>query len=76
MRMKCNIQGCPGNYENKLITHTGKKDGKIVVILDVPAEVCDFCGDTLISKETNDSIFKLLDGKEFPVFVPALKFVA
>ena len=35
--MKCNMMGCPGEYEVRLIVHTVKYQGEIIVINDVPA---------------------------------------
>ncbi len=50
--MKCSIQGCPGRYEQRLIVHTVKRDGDVIVFEDVPAEVCDVCSDTLLTPES------------------------
>ena len=37
--MKCSIKGCPGEYESRVITHTVRRGGHVVVIDHVPAEV-------------------------------------
>ena len=58
--MNCSIQGCPGEYENKEVTHTVRHKGKIVVIDHVPAEVCSICGDVLLRPETVRHIEALL----------------
>ena len=58
--MKCSIQGCPGEYEDKLIVHTVRYHGQIVVIDRVPAEVCSVCGDVLLQPETVRQIEQLL----------------
>jgi len=50
--MKCSIQGCPGNYERRLMVHTVKRGRDVLVFNDVPAEVCDVCSDTLLAPET------------------------
>ena len=50
--MKCSIQGCPGNYENRLIVHTVKRGAEVIVFENVPAEVCDVCSDMLLSPDT------------------------
>lgn len=50
--MKCSIQGCPGEYEAKLIVHTIKRGADVLVFEDVPAEVCDVCSDTLLAPKT------------------------
>lgn len=58
--MKCTIQGCPGEYEDKDIVHTVRHEGKVVVIDHVPAEECSVCGDVLLKPETVEHIEKLL----------------
>ena len=50
--MKCSLVGCPGEYEERSITHTVRVRGQLVVIDHVPAKACDVCGDTLLSLET------------------------
>ena len=58
--MKCTMQGCPGEYENRTIVHTVKHHGDVIVIDHVPAEVCSVCGDVLLSPDTVRRIEKLL----------------
>jgi YgiT-type zinc finger domain-containing protein len=58
--MKCTIAGCPGDCETRLVTHTVRQNGRVVVIDLVPAEVCAVCGDVLLSPETVRHIEKLL----------------
>jgi len=58
--MNCTIQGCPGHYQATTITHTARREGKVVVIDHVPAEVCDVCGDVLLTPETVEHIRELL----------------
>jgi len=50
--MKCSINGCPGQYEEKKILHTVRHHGDVVVIDGVPAEVCSVCDDVLLKPET------------------------
>lgn len=50
--MKCSIRGCPGHYQPRRIVHAVRHEGKLLVIDDVPAEVCDVCSDTLLAPET------------------------
>ena len=64
--MKCSIQGCPGRYENRRIVHTVKRDGDVLVIEDVPAEVCDVCSDTLLAPETIRHIEELMEHRGEP----------
>lgn len=64
--MKCNLQGCPGEYEDRQITHTMRQKGRVVVIDHVPAEVCSICGDTLFRPETVRHIETLLKDETLP----------
>ena len=58
--MKCSIQGCPGEYEQKLIVHTVKRDNQVLVFENVPAEVCNICSDTLLAPETVRHLERLM----------------
>lgn len=50
--MQCNIEGCPGEYEQKEVVHTVRQGNRIIVIDHVPAEVCNICGDVLFTPDT------------------------
>jgi YgiT-type zinc finger domain-containing protein len=50
--MKCSINDCPGEYEDKKVVHTVRHHGRVVVIDGVPAEVCSVCGDVLLKPDT------------------------
>jgi len=74
--MKCSIQGCPGSYEHRLIVHTVRRGGDVIVFEDVPAEVCDVCSDMLLTPETIRHLEKLMTleskpQKHAPVYVYA-----
>jgi YgiT-type zinc finger domain-containing protein len=58
--MKCTLEGCPGEYEERTIVHTVRYQGHVVVIDHVPAEVCSVCGDVLLRPETIRKIETLL----------------
>lgn len=58
--MKCTILGCQGEYEDKKIVHTVHHAGRLVVIDNVPAEVCSVCGDILLRPETIRRIEEIL----------------
>ncbi|MBI3894548.1 MAG: YgiT-type zinc finger protein [Acidobacteria bacterium] len=71
--MKCTIQGCPGDYENRTVVHTVRHRGNVVVIDHVPAEVCSVCGDVLFTSATIRRIEQLLESmptpsKEVPLY--------
>ena len=50
--MKCSFRDCSGEYEDRRIVHTERHCERIVVINDVPAEVCAVCGDVLSTSDT------------------------
>jgi len=64
--MECSTRGCPGEYEEGVVVHAARYKGQIVVIEDVPAEICSVCGDVLLRPETVRHIEKLLKAEEAP----------
>ena len=73
--MKCTIQGCPGEYEQRTVVHTVRHHGNVVVIDHVPAEVCAVCGDVLLTPDTVRRIEKLLKTMPQPAkAVPLYEF--
>lgn len=58
--MKCSIEGCPGEYEERKILQTVRHRGHVIVIDHVPADVCSVCGDVLLKPETVRKIETLL----------------
>ena len=64
--MKCSIQGCPGQYEQRAIVHTVKRGDEVLVFEGVPADVCDVCSDTLLAPETIRHIEKLIEDHAEP----------
>lgn len=75
--MKCTVQNCPGDYERRLILHTVKFNGQIIVIQGVPADVCSVCGDTLLDVATMKRIEEILAAKPAPIgTAPLLSFAA
>ena len=61
--MNCSVQGCPGEYEPREIVHTVRYKGEIVVLDNVPAQVCSVCGDTLLDADTVRGIERILGAK-------------
>ena len=64
--MKCSIQGCPGEYEQRTIVHTVQRGERVLVFEHVPAEVCSACGDMLLSPGTIRHIETLLEQETKP----------
>ena len=58
--MKCTIQGCTGEYEDRRIVHTIQRQGEVFALEHVPAQVCPMCGDTLLSPDTIRHVEALL----------------
>ena len=74
--MRCSIQGCPGEYEERQIVHTVRHHGELIVIDRVPAEVCSACGDVLLKPETVRHIEGLLKRRAAPArTVPLYEYV-
>lgn len=57
---KQKMKACSGEYEDKRVVHTVRYRGEIIVIENVPAEVCSVCGDVLFSPGTVRQIERLL----------------
>lgn len=71
--MKCDL--CNGEYQEKKVSRNYKWHGKTVVVEDVPALVCNRCGDTLIRDETSAAIDELLSKAAKPKeFAPLYRF--
>jgi len=66
IKMKCSIEGCKGEYEDKLVVHTVRYKGQVIVIDHVPAELCSVCGDVLLKPETIRHIESLLETADHP----------
>ena len=64
--MNCSIQGCPGEYQKRVIVHTVKRGADVIVFENVPAEVCDVCSDMLLAPETVRHLERLMERHEEP----------
>ena len=67
--MRCSLDDCGGRYEERRVTHTVKRDGQIVIIDHVLAEVCSVCGDVLFTPDTVRGIEALLSADAEPAGV-------
>lgn len=65
--MKCVVQGCPGEMEQRRIVHTFVRDGKPIVVEDLPALVCPVCGYTVLDVHVLDTLFALDPEVDSPV---------
>lgn len=56
---------CPeGTYEKGTITETLERGNTVVVVKDVPALVCDVCGDSLLAAEEVERLQNILERAE------------
>ena len=70
--MKCDI--CQGEYEEKLVARVYKLHKKSVVVEDVPAYVCNICGDTLLRTDVVEAIQEALkNADETREFAPVVR---
>jgi YgiT-type zinc finger domain-containing protein len=75
--MNCNAKGCPGHYEEQRLSSTEEVDGHTVVISDVPAQVCDFCGEVLTSWDTMAQEESFLESNPKPIgTAPVFEFLS
>lgn len=75
---KCSVCSM-GEVTRRLVTYMYQDDGQYVVVENVPAEVCDRCGERLFDPDTVDRIQKLIWSKAKPkriVSVPILDLAA
>lgn len=59
---KCSV--CKSSLIQKNITYTQELEGKVYVVSDVPALICDTCGETYLSPDTVDRIQEVIEKGE------------
>ena len=64
--MKCMMQGCPGEYDHRLILHTVQHKKIVTVIENVHADVCSICGNVILTLETVQHIEQFLKHQPQP----------
>ncbi len=64
--MKCSIQGCPGEYEQRKVVHVVHRNDQLMLIDQVPAEVCPMCGDVVFTPATVRQLETLRDTTASP----------
>jgi YgiT-type zinc finger domain-containing protein len=52
-----------GTYRDKLVVFSSRRSDRLVVVEDVPALVCDVCGDQVITEETAREIERVVMGE-------------
>ena len=56
--MQCYV--CRGDTEERLIRYVQEYQGRIVIVENVPAEVCTQCGEQLLRPEIAEKIQRLI----------------
>ena len=51
---------CRGSLEERLITYVQEYKGRVIIIENVPAQVCGQCGEKLLRPDTVEQIQKLV----------------
>lgn len=56
-----NCTFCKGDLENALTTFTLDLDSSIVIIRNVPSQVCTQCGEVYYTTEVMEQLYKIAD---------------
>jgi YgiT-type zinc finger domain-containing protein len=59
--MRCNF--CKGETEERLIRYVQDFQGRVVIIENVPAEVCTQCGEQFIRPDVAEKLQKIVWGE-------------
>ncbi len=51
------------SYRDKLVVFSARRDGRLIVVEDVPALVCGMCGDQVFTEEVSRGIDRALEGE-------------
>ena len=57
---------CHGKLVERKITHPQEHEGHIIILENVPAEVCEQCGEVLLKPEAVDRVQKLVWSQPSP----------
>ena len=57
---------CGGEVVERRVTVTRQRDGRVVVIENIPAEVCGDCGERVFLPEQVEKMERILRGEEEP----------
>ena len=75
--MKCSIENCPGEYQEQFISQVFTRHGESIVIENIPAKVCDLCGDMVLDWAAVERLWQTLDNQPKPrKFLPVYSYTA
>ncbi|RJP28519.1 MAG: YgiT-type zinc finger protein [Candidatus Omnitrophota bacterium] len=63
---QCHVCGSCHAHEES-INEVFQVDGRAILVKNVPAVVCDRCGEFLFSRETTEKVRNLIHGEQIPV---------
>jgi YgiT-type zinc finger domain-containing protein len=66
MTKACYSQGCPGEYHEEQVVRAMRFQGRVIVVEDIPAEVCDLCGSTLFAPDVIQTLDQLVRNPKEP----------
>ncbi len=50
----------------KLVSDVFIIDGKPILVEGIPAQVCDYCGEAVFSRETTEEVRRMVHGESHP----------
>ena len=63
---KCHVCGSTNAHE-ELVSEVFQIDGRPVLVENIPAQVCERCGEEIFSKETVEKVRLLVHGRAKPI---------
>lgn len=63
---KCHVCGST-NAREELVSEVFQIDGKTVLVEEIPALVCERCGEEIFNKETVEKVRLLVHGRAKPI---------
>ncbi|WKZ48624.1 MAG: YgiT-type zinc finger protein [Anaerolineales bacterium] len=63
---KCHVCGST-EYREELVNEVFQIDGKPVLVENIPAQVCERCGEEIFSRQTTENVRLLVHGKAKPI---------
>jgi YgiT-type zinc finger domain-containing protein len=66
MTKRCYTKGCSGEYQDELVLRAMRFRDRVIVVDDIPAEVCDLCGSTLFTPDVIQKLDQLVRDPQEP----------
>ncbi|MBV6452283.1 MAG: hypothetical protein MHPDNHAH_03039 [Anaerolineales bacterium] len=63
---ECHVCGS-AEYREELVNEVFQIDGKPVLVENIPAQVCERCGEEIFSRQTTENVRLLVHGKAKPI---------